>query len=230
MASTSKSPTVEEDWESASSVSSHDDEEHPTARVSAKRPTGASIRTLPAPTTVPNKTPPKGLDQPIEKPFTRLNSGTYLHDRPEKDVFRLLIDVYRMRVEDEYKFAGDVDEDSIYSGNQGMDGTQGFRRFLKKAEHRKRNLLPDWWSDAKREECIRFGKTGGGKWSRLNRAVEKSDIIEHYGDTQFPAQLRMLGEAVYGNVPWVGGASAAENGRMMQALEEKGGYLMRLSG
>ncbi|KAM7218632.1 putative MYND domain protein [Rhypophila decipiens] len=226
MASTSKSPTVEEDWKPPPA------KDKPLLKCGACKSTPYCSRECQKADWRIHKNicgKPAASTKPIEKPFTRLNNGTYLHDRPEKDVFRLLIDVYRMRVEDEYKFAGNVDEDSIYSGNEGMDGTQGFRRFLKKVEQRKRNLLPDWWSDAKREECIRFGKTGGGKWSRLNRAVEKSDIIEHY-DTQFPAQLRMLGEAVYGNVPWVGGASAAENGRMMQALEEKGGYLMHLSG
>ncbi|KAI1183095.1 hypothetical protein F5B17DRAFT_417556 [Nemania serpens] len=48
--------------------------------------------------------PPKGLERPITKPFTRIDNNTYLHDRPEEDVYRVLIDAYRMRVEDEYKF------------------------------------------------------------------------------------------------------------------------------
>ncbi len=32
--------------------------------------------------------PPNGLEKPITKPFTRLDNNTYLHDRPEEDVYR----------------------------------------------------------------------------------------------------------------------------------------------
>ncbi|GAW13665.1 hypothetical protein ANO14919_030540 [Xylariales sp. No.14919] len=32
--------------------------------------------------------PPKGLEKPITKPFTRLDDNTYLHERPEEDVYR----------------------------------------------------------------------------------------------------------------------------------------------
>jgi len=33
-----------------------------------------------------------------------------------------------------------------------------------------------------------------GGWSSLAPMVEKSDILEHYGDSHIPMQLRMLGE------------------------------------
>lgn len=68
-----------------------------------------------------------------------LNTKTWLHGKPETEVFTLLIDSYRMRVEDEYKFRGDVDEDSLYGGG---DPTIGFRRFLRKAE--KTQVFPSW--------------------------------------------------------------------------------------
>ncbi|KAI0115536.1 hypothetical protein GGR51DRAFT_555971 [Nemania sp. FL0031] len=32
--------------------------------------------------------PPKGLEMPITRPFTRLDNNTYLHGRPEEDVYR----------------------------------------------------------------------------------------------------------------------------------------------
>lgn len=35
--------------------------------------------------------PPKNLSAAVDKPFHRLESKTWLHDRPEKDVYQLLI-------------------------------------------------------------------------------------------------------------------------------------------
>ncbi|KAK3312848.1 putative MYND domain protein [Apodospora peruviana] len=113
-------------------------------------------------------------------------SGTWLHDRPEKGVFRLLIDAYRMRMENNYMFDGDVDVDSIYSG-EGNGGV-AFCRFLEKL-------------------CVAFGLGGssvanpGGHWHSLQPCVEKADVIGHYGDPRFPMQLRMFAERVYGRGP-----------------------------
>ncbi|KAM7187071.1 hypothetical protein V8F20_011139 [Naviculisporaceae sp. PSN 640] len=166
--------------------------------------------------------PPKGLDSGIAKPFTALQNGTWLHNRSEKDTFRLLIDVYRMRVEDMYTFGGDVDEDSIYSGNPGVDGRAGFRRYLKKVErHKNGALLPKWWNEQKREECIAYGgPRGTDAWAKLRHAVEKSDINEHYGDPQMAMQLRMFTEAVDGRGP--GGAQGDGMRQMMAMMEARG--------
>ncbi|KAB5551435.1 hypothetical protein GE09DRAFT_172457, partial [Coniochaeta sp. 2T2.1] len=141
--------------------------------------------------------PPKGVDGPITKPFTRLDNGTWLHDRPEKDVYRLLIDAYRLRMEDEYNLEGAADEDSIYGG--ASNGSAGFKRFLTKIEKKNRNLLPGWWDESKKAACMALGRQRG--WSNLNQAIEKADIIEQYGDPQFPMQLRMFAEPVYGSAP-----------------------------
>ncbi|KAB5522016.1 putative MYND domain protein [Coniochaeta sp. 2T2.1] len=103
--------------------------------------------------------PPKGLDGPINKPFTRLDNGTWLHDRPEKDVYRLLIDAYRLRMEDEYNIEGEADEDSIYGG--ASNGSAGFKRSLMKIEQRNRNLLPSWWDESKRAACMALGRQRG---------------------------------------------------------------------
>ena len=152
--------------------------------------------------------PLKGLAVAIDKPFHRLDDKTWLHNRPEGDVFALLIDTYRLRVEDDYTFTGDVDVDSLYGGR--ADGRRGLRRFLRLAEKRG-GLLPSWWSREKAAECERAGLNGG--WSSLRSAIEKSDVIEHYGNRLMPMQLRMFGEQVYGSVPW------RQNGdEMRQAL------------
>lgn len=46
-----------------------------------------------------------------------------------------------------------------------------------------------------------------GKWSELACVIQKSEIIEHYGNLIMPMQLRMFGEQVYQRGP--GGMSGA---------------------
>lgn len=161
-------------------------------------------------------------------PFTRLASRTWLHDRPEADVFRLLIDVYRMRIEDDYSLGGgQVDVHSIYGG-EVRDGRLGLRKMLRRMRKRSalRDLLPPWWTVAKVEACARFGINGrgSGDWCNLAHAIEKADVIEHYGDARFPMQLRMYGDDVYGSAP--GGMMPANQANMlamMVSAETSGG-------
>ncbi|KAL7946592.1 hypothetical protein V8C42DRAFT_321153 [Trichoderma barbatum] len=141
--------------------------------------------------------PTKGLEQPIAMPFHRLNEGTWLHNRPEADVYKLLVDAYRLRVEDTYVFKGELMEDSIHAGRKS--GIHGFRKFLKCAATVP-GLLPPWWNKEKRKACEKLGMDES-QWANLRFATQKSDIMEHYGDRLFPMQLRMLAEAVYGIHP-----------------------------
>ncbi|KAI1302222.1 putative MYND domain protein [Xylaria venustula] len=152
--------------------------------------------------------PPKGLEKPITQPFTRLSNNTYLHDRPEQDVVGVLIDSYRMRIEDEYTFEGNASADSIYGGADSS--LPGFRKFLRSASSRP-GLLPSWWSPTKQKECEELGM-GSSTWSSLRCAVEKSDVIDHYGDQRFPMQLRMLAEQVLGR------GFAGNNGSAMMSM------------
>ncbi|KAF2103625.1 hypothetical protein NA57DRAFT_18634, partial [Rhizodiscina lignyota] len=133
----------------------------------------------------------------VQAAFKALDDGTWLDNCPQTDAFKLLVDAYRLRVEDEYKFDGNVDEDSLYGSG---DPKIGFRRFLRAAEQ-VRKPLPSWWSAAKRLECERWAAQqmrAGGGWSDLGCAAEKSDIVDHYGDSMFPMQLRMLAEEIVG--------------------------------
>ena len=129
-------------------------------------------------------------------------------------MYRLLIDAYRLRVEDDYTLDGDVDEDSLYSG--ARDGLLGFRRFLQLAVSR-RGLLPPWWGSINQQMCESLGMDAS-QWHDLRCAVEKSDIIEHYGDPRFPMQLRMFAEAVYLRGP--GGVNGTPMRKMMVAMEQ----------
>ncbi|KAI0424330.1 putative MYND domain protein [Xylaria sp. FL1042] len=164
--------------------------------------------------------PPKGLERPITKPFTRLDNNTYLHDRPEEDVYRtirdirrVLIDAYRMRIADEYVFEGNAAVDSIYGG--AKSGISGFRKFLRLAASRP-GLLPPWWDASKQTACEELGMDSS-QWHDLGCAVEKSDVIEHYGDSRFPMQLRMLAEMVIGR--GFAGNDGTGMRKMMTAME-----------
>ena len=160
----------------------------------------------------------KNLDVIIDKPFHRLNEKKWLHDRSESDTFKLLIDTYRMRMEDNYTMAGDADTDSMYGG--APDFSAGFRRFLKRVQ-RKPGLLPSWWNQEKVEKCIAFGmRRDDPNWGGLRGPVEKSDVIEYCGNHVMPMQLRMFGEQIYGRGP------GGHNGEMMmrmQMMAEGGG-------
>lgn len=141
-----------------------------------------------------------------------------MHDRPEKDVYRLLIDAYRLRAQDMYNLDDDIAEDSIYS--EESDSVGGFKKFLATVErHKNGALLPAWWNAEKKAECVAFGASDEGWWS-LSCAVEKSDVNERYGDPQFAMQLRMFAEAVYGRGP--GGSDGTGMRTMLASLEGAG--------
>ncbi|KAI9048174.1 hypothetical protein LZ554_007969 [Drepanopeziza brunnea f. sp. 'monogermtubi'] len=120
-----------------------------------------------------------------------LSGNDHLHVLPEKEAFDQLIDCYRLRVEDEYKYAGETR--GLYGGE---DPLADFREFLDMAEKRK-GILPGWWSKEKRARCERAA-TDGDAWADIGCAVEKSDIIDHYKDPMMPMTLRILGEKIYG--------------------------------
>jgi splicing suppressor protein 51 len=133
------------------------------------------------------------LEKHIPNPFTKLDQGKYLHDRPEKDVYKLLIDSFRMRQADDLNFENKTKPSSIYSG--ASSSIEPFRGYLAKAGIRAK-MLPSWWNAEKQRECKAFGESDA--WNDLRRGVDKQEIVQHYGDQKMPMQLRMLAEAVYG--------------------------------
>ncbi|KAL6827456.1 hypothetical protein J3E69DRAFT_355354 [Trichoderma sp. SZMC 28015] len=159
--------------------------------------------------------PTKGLKLPISMPFTRLDEGTWLHNRPETDVYKLLVDAYRLRVEDTHTFKGEAMEDSVYAGCK--NGRRGFRKFLRTAATIP-GLLPPWWNKEKSAACVKLGMDPS-QWQNLRCTAKKREIMEHYGDHLFPMQLRMMAEAVYGIHPC--GKTGREMREHMMA-EERG--------
>ncbi|KAL1837543.1 hypothetical protein VTJ49DRAFT_3666 [Mycothermus thermophilus] len=177
--------------------------------------------------------PLKGLDQPIPHPFTRLETGTYLHDRPIVDVYRILIDAYRLRLDDDRRIAGLPTDDATYLRTPATNPTEqpklepppphesgqrlsGFQRFLTLAASRP-GLLPDWWTPNKQRECACLALSGALGWQDLLCPVGKAEVKEYYGDGSFVLQLRMLAEMVYGWGP--GGEDWTAFRRIMAEME-----------
>lgn len=83
--------------------------------------------------------PPRGLDRPMPTPFYMLNNKVWMHGRPERDVYRLLIDAYRLRMHDKFVVERCVDPDSVLGGHP--TGIPSFRHFVDLAAARD-YLLP----------------------------------------------------------------------------------------
>lgn len=156
-----------------------------------------------------------GLQQSIPNPFTRIDNGTYLHDRPPADVYKLLIDTYRLRMDDVSKFEGVKEADSLYAPGV-TDALPGFRRFLATLKFKSPRYLPDWWDDEKQAECEALGATAAG-WSSLRRKVDKAAVSAHYRNDHFPMQLRMFAGMVYGR--GIMGQDGTTMRRMMMQME-----------
>ena len=101
-----------------------------------------------------------------------------MHDRPEKDVYKPLIDALRMKEQDLFKIGGVSVPDSVYAGKPSSIAT--FRAFLSRVEQ-KRGYLPAWWHAEKRKACEEFGEEGGD-FSSLKKRATKDDIMGHYGN------------------------------------------------
>ncbi|KAF9700337.1 hypothetical protein EKO04_001641 [Ascochyta lentis] len=155
------------------------------------------------------------LERHVPDPFTQLDNGTYLHNRPESDTFKLLVDSFRIRQADDFDYEKKTTPPSIYTG--AACSTEPFRQYLNKATTCK-SLLPPWWTPEKIEECVILGKSGG--WSDIRKKVTKHEVIQHYGYEKMPLQLRLLAEAIYG----VGtmGQNGSGMRKMMRQMESGG--------
>nr|XP_018900304.1 PREDICTED: uncharacterized protein LOC109032563 [Bemisia tabaci] len=137
----------------------------------------------------------------ILNPFAVLD-GTWFSNRPKHEVFKLLIDVYKMKIEDEYVFEGDVDEDSVYGGASPGTAAQHFRKYLTlitRIDARRApqsRILPHWWSRGMITENVNYALKEG--WSFIGYAIEKSDVIDHYKNPLMPMQLRAMREQLEG--------------------------------
>ncbi|KAI1296466.1 hypothetical protein F5Y03DRAFT_294331 [Xylaria venustula] len=161
----------------------------PTAPTSQHAPQDASQS---APQEDPQP-PLETLFKGIEDPFHRLKRGNYLQNRDDMNVYEILIDSYRLRMEDNEYFAKVRLADSIYGG--ARNGMEGFRDFLKRAKAVP-HLLPYSWDKNKQAECEGLGREQG--WSSLAKKIKDVDVNKHYQDRYIVMQLRLLAEFIYG--------------------------------
>ncbi|RDW72369.1 zinc finger MYND domain-containing protein [Aspergillus mulundensis] len=137
---------------------------------------------------------PRNLLAVIENPYHKLQSKTWLHDRPYDDVYKLLIDTYRLRMYNQWALQGHADEDSIYASGVS-DGYAGFSRFLRLVE-RRYGLLPDDWSYSDVVDCVNYGLRN--EWSDLNGKVNETSIFAYYGSQSVVAELKIFAWQIYG--------------------------------
>ena len=130
------------------------------------------------------------------KPFTAISKNMFLHNRSKEQTLKLLIDLLRMRQEDEYNLDGDTMVGTIY--NLEPSSEKAFRTFIRKAKVVP-GLLPPWWNDKSLNECLEYSRKSSD--FSLCSAQEKHDIQETWSDDRMPMKLRMVAERVYGYTP-----------------------------
>lgn len=145
---------------------------------------------------VPLLSPPQGLSRPIPLPVHRLSLKIWLHDRPEGDVYRILIDAYRLGVSDTDKRLDPSERDDmgIFIG-----GMAGFLLFLDAVASRQ-ELLPPWWSIEKKRACLDFG-ADNSHGCDLSVSITKNDLLDYYGSLFFLVELRIFMQQVTGRGP-----------------------------
>ncbi|WEW55536.1 hypothetical protein PRK78_000967 [Emydomyces testavorans] len=131
-----------------------------------------------------------------------------------EQTYQYIIDMYRLRVDDDHKFLGDTH--GLYSGDNPLPDFQHFldlaeqltQREKRKLENEgngdwnrngrvKCGVLPSWWDVDRRKECVDKAADRDSEDS-IWYAVEKPDIQEEYSDQLMPMKLRMMAEKIYG--------------------------------
>ncbi|TID27993.1 gb [Venturia nashicola] len=161
----------------------------------------------------------------FEDPFTRVREGRFLDGRAESDVFKLLVDTWRLRMDDQYRIEKFAESGGCYSGVDGMeggsndgvdgveggsndgvdgveggsnDGIAGFRHFLEKIveEEENRRGLPRWWNGGKREACVSYAIAE--PTHSLTTPTTRASIESYYGrPCLMYLQLRTFGAWLY---------------------------------
>ncbi|KAK1241250.1 hypothetical protein MKX08_001224 [Trichoderma sp. CBMAI-0020] len=149
---------------------------------------------------------PSFLRTSLPNPFARLSKGLWLHDRHKIDVYALLIDSFRLREADDYWYAGLKKKESAFSGKESS--VSPFRVYLNLAETK--GLMPPWWSQKKRVECLDMGlDSSSDNFHDLRAMTRDIEVLVIYESAIMLMQLRMFAESVLGTGP------ARTNGQLM---------------
>nr|OQO24016.1 hypothetical protein B0A51_09234 [Rachicladosporium sp. CCFEE 5018] len=146
------------------------------------------------------------------KPFTALQDGTFLHDLPRIETFKLLIDCMRLWQEDCQDIVGHVLRGSIHSGESTSNAA--FMTFIRKFRDTK--LLPASWENMNTTfECVRFSQVNED-FSLADKRTFK-DIQTAWGDDDMPNKLRLLVQRAHGMPPFPRLKEIAEAESMQEA-------------
>ncbi|CAI7662848.1 unnamed protein product [Penicillium pancosmium] len=154
---------------------------------SAPNPTSAASN--PEPAKVLDKGGP-ALTVQITNPFQRLKEKKWLHDRPKEDVYKLLIDAFRLRMDDDFKFLQLRHANTIYD-DISCDGTPNLELFIRMAVI---YLVPEWWDESELAYCLEYAKLL--TWGNIGAKITADDVKAHYGDQSMALQLRIFSEQV----------------------------------
>ncbi|KAL2839186.1 hypothetical protein BJY01DRAFT_250604 [Aspergillus pseudoustus] len=140
--------------------------------------------------------PPRHLSKLVKKPYHKLRDRAWLHDRPRQDVYRMLIDAYRLRMDDEWRSSGQADPKSIYC--EGVDsGHDGFHTFIMQADiadvaNGSAKLMPHDWNVTDVIECVTQYSMKKEAWSSLSQKINEDYVYEHYRSYSLGQQLRIF--------------------------------------
>ncbi|KAL2125653.1 hypothetical protein VTJ04DRAFT_2018 [Mycothermus thermophilus] len=161
--------------------------------------------------------PSRGLEQAIYKPFTHLSHGTWLLNRPPTDVYCILIDAFRLRLDDEavweHRPGGhnpipvrhEVTESKELAELEEKIHTtelvQRFQVFLRILTDFQPLLLPDWWDESHQNACEGMILGEADLWYDIRLPVTRADVVEYYHDFKFAMQLRIFAAQVHQTGP-----------------------------
>ncbi|KAI8945366.1 hypothetical protein F4801DRAFT_598034 [Xylaria longipes] len=142
----------------------------------------------------PNRKP--ALIKDIYDPFNRLKRCDYLQGRPDTNVFKILIDAYRLRMSNNNTFNG------VFQDYNNPGKFNDFHRFLDRAKA----IPPGWSSPTATINWVNVGihynppKHYAARKHHTDDARKYYDDIarEHHYDTYMDCQLHLLAEDIYG--------------------------------
>ncbi|PNY27807.1 Uncharacterized protein TCAP_02267 [Tolypocladium capitatum] len=149
----------------------------------------------PNPTVPVMLSPMTGLDDPVTFAFHRLTYNTWFEGRCWTDVFKLIIESYRLRVATQRDLDG---KPRHVPNDEKRAVADGLRKFLHLAEEVP-ELLPKEWNWVHAARCkVLAGDEDIKNWYSLEYLPNEDEIAEWYQDNFFPAQLQIFAKLVYG--------------------------------
>ena len=114
----------------------------------------------------------------------------YKRTNSEAEVYKHLIDVYRLRVQDDIDFTGHMH--GVHTEDPAGP-LPDFQEFVTLAEEK--GLLPNWWNAEKRQACEAVAMGGDND---IRSIIGKQEVQEIYQASSMPMVFRTIADRVYG--------------------------------